>query len=82
MTNTFPPHNVPVDTRSGWSIQTLFLLVINVPLGLALAILLPLDYRREMEDAITRKQASLEEEAMTIHQAVSSLASQGRDEVI
>lgn len=60
------------------SIGTLLILAVNLPLVAALALLLPLDYRREMEDAIAAKHASLEEEAMTIYQGLSFLGQKDR----
>lgn len=64
------------------SIGTLLMWAVNLPLGLALVVLLTLDYRREMEDAISAKHASLEEEAMMIYQGLSCLARNGQRESI
>lgn len=53
-----------------WSISTQLLLAVNVPLALALGLLLALDYRREMRDAIAEKHAGLNEEAMMIYRGL------------
>ncbi|WP_425400184.1 PP2C family protein-serine/threonine phosphatase [Aeoliella sp.] len=59
------------------SIGTLLIWAVNLPLLAALALLLPLDYQREMEDAIVAKHAALEEEAMTIYEGLIALGQKG-----
>ena len=49
------------------------LLAVNIPLGCALTVLLVLEYRREMAQALAEQQISLKEEAIVIHQAVRYL---------
>lgn len=56
------------------SIGTLLIGAVNLPLAVLLTVLLPLDYQREMENAIAQKHVSLTEEAMTIHQGLSSVS--------
>ena len=57
-----------------WSLRTQLLLAINVPLAVILAVLLALDYQRHITTSINDKHASLEEEAITIHQTVLHLS--------
>ncbi len=64
------------------SIGKLLIWAVNLPLLAALALLLPLDYRREMEDAVVAKHAALEEEAMTIYEGLSALGQKGQRESI
>ena len=64
------------------SISACLLLAVNLPLAVALAVLLPLDYRREMEGAITQKHAALEEEAMAMYFGLSGLAQAGRPQSV
>jgi serine phosphatase RsbU (regulator of sigma subunit)/predicted metal-binding protein len=79
----------PVETSSQsvtqtrrWSIRTQLILAVNVPLALALAVLLALDYRREMSDAVAEKRASLDREAMIIGHAVAAVAKKGQAEAL
>jgi len=65
-----------------WSIGTLLMCAVNLPLVVVLAVLLPLDYRRAMEEAIAVKHASLEEESMAIHQSLSHLVQNRRQETV
>jgi len=58
------------------------LIAVNVPLALALAILLTLDYRREMSDAIAQKHASLTEEAMMVYHGLYYLAQNDRPQAV
>lgn len=68
--------------RRHWSINTQLLLAVNVPLALALAVLLTLDYRREMTEAVAQKHASLNEEAMIIYHGIYFLAQNDRPEAL
>jgi sigma-B regulation protein RsbU (phosphoserine phosphatase) len=56
-----------------WPISVRLLLAVNVPLGIALAVLLTLEYRREMREALSDASTSLREEAIAIHSAVGHL---------
>lgn len=64
------------------SISTLLIWAVYLPMAIALAVLFPMDYWHEMEDAIAEKHASLEEEAMTIYEGLSSLTQRGRREPV
>lgn len=76
------PARPRVSERRQWSINTQVLLAVNVPLALALAVLLTLDYRREMSDAVAQKHASLNEEAMMIYHGIYFLAQNDRPEAL
>ncbi len=55
------------------SIRLQLLVTVNVILGGVIAVLLVIDYRREMTDAVVNKHVSLEDEAIAIHRAVQHL---------
>jgi len=60
------------------SIRTLLLLAVNLPIMITLAVLLPVDYRREMKNALIQQHANREEEAMTIHHGFLYLIQNGQ----
>lgn len=69
-------------SRRRWSINTQLLLAVNVPLACILAVLLTLDYRREMANAVAEKHAGLNEEAMMIYHGIYYLAQNDRPETL
>lgn len=64
-------------TRSRYSLRTLLLAAVNLPLALILAVLLPYEYQREMAERVAQKQVALEEEAKTLLPALVQLREQG-----
>lgn len=88
---TMPQQEVSTVERHGfWSfllsswnrsppISVRLLGAVNVPLGVALAILLTWEYRREMTEALSDARASLREEAIAIHEAVVHLEGHSTD---
>lgn len=56
-----------------WPLGVHLLLAVNVPLGILLALLLTVEYRSRMDQAISEKEASLADEAVAVHQAVLHL---------
>ena len=72
-----------VEQRPKWmSIGTLLIWAVKLPLLVALAVLLPFDYRREMDDAVAAKHANLEEEAMTIYHGLTFFDQKDRRESV
>ena len=65
-----------------WSLGTQLLIAVNVPLAVVLAILLVLDYRREMADAVAQKHRSLNDEAMMIYHSLYFLGRQEGSQAI
>lgn len=65
-----------------WSIGSLLIWAVNLPLLLVLAVLLPLDYRREMSNAIAAKRVSLEKEARTVYHSVAGFGPDTSHEVV
>lgn len=55
------------------SIRTQILIAVNVPLGLALIVLLAFQYAGEMDEAISLKHSGLDDEAIAIHAAATHL---------
>lgn len=57
-----------------WPLGVHLLLAVNLPLGLLLAVLMVVEYRDEMDQAILEKETGLADEAVAVHQAVDHLA--------
>jgi len=76
-----PAHSAGGNRRRR-SISTQLLVAVNAPLTIALAVLLTLDYQREMRDAIAQKHVNLDEEAMMIYRGMYYLGQYERPEAI
>ena len=58
--------------KRSYPLAILVLIAVNLPLLVAGAVLLPYDYHRQLDDAIQAKKESLDAQALTVFQGLST----------